>query len=186
LGGHQIFLLDPRRGLYSYAALQSRLEENSYAVDGLVDYSGPVLRLASLTPEDFYVLLTKLRHVQAAGDESAYLITDEGIAAYMRHCAERIGDAYFRTPRNTIKGFLDLLAVLEQNPEQTWQNLIAGVTLERETNPDLAPLEPNDQQSQARILPAGGTSTTAAETQTQLPLNPMNRASDDELSVFKL
>jgi hypothetical protein len=185
-GGTPDFLLDPRRGLYSYAALQSRLEENSYAVDGLVDYSGPVLRLASLTPEDFYVLLTKLRHVQAAGDESAYLITDEGIAAYMRHCAERIGDAYFRTPRNTIKGFLDLLAVLEQNPEQTWQNLIAGVTLERETNPDLAPLEPNDQQSQARVLPAGGTATTAAETQTKPPLNPMNRASDDELSVFKL
>jgi hypothetical protein len=185
-GGTPDFLLDPRRGLYSYAALQSRLEENSYAVDGLVDYSGPVLRLASLTPEDFYVLLTKLRHVQAAGDESAYLITDEGIAAYMRHCAERIGDAYFRTPRNTIKGFLDLLAVLEQNPEQTWQNLIAGVTLERETNPDLAPLAPNDHQSQPRVLPAGGTSTTAAKTPTQPPLDPLNRASDDELSVFKL
>lgn len=185
-GGTPDFLLDPRRGLYSYAALQSRLEENSYAVNGLVDYSGPVLRLASLTPEDFYVLLTKLRHVQAAGDESAHLITDEGIAAYMRHCAERIGDAYFRTPRNTIKGFLDLLAVLEQNPEQAWQNLIAGVTLERETNPDLAPLEPNAQPTQANDLSAEGPSTTAAETPAQPSLDPLTRASNDELSVFRL
>ncbi|AUI53833.1 ATP-binding protein [Arthrobacter crystallopoietes] len=185
-GGTPDFLLDPRRGLYSYAALQSRLEENSYAVDGLVDYSGPVLRLASLTPEDFYVLLTKLRHVQAAGDESAYLISDEGIAEYMNHCAERIGDAYFRTPRNTIKGFLDLLAVLEQNPEQRWQDLLSGVTLERESNPDLAPLELPDHggESAARNV-AVPPATGSAGVQTQIP-NPPNDAGDDDLSVFKL
>ena len=56
-GGTPDFLLDPRRGLYSYQALQSRLAENTFAVDGLEDFSGPVLRLASLTQEDFYQLL---------------------------------------------------------------------------------------------------------------------------------
>jgi hypothetical protein len=179
-GGTPDFLLDPRRGLYSYAALQSRLEENSYAVDGLVDYSGPVLRLASLTPEDFYVLLTKLRHVQAAGVESAYLINDEGIAQYMSHCAQRIGDAYFRTPRNTIKGFLDLLAVLEQNPDRVWTDLITGVNLERETNPDLAPVETDvDHQ----LVPTTRRSTPATPPTQALP--PTNDI-DDELSAFKL
>lgn len=179
-GGTPDFLLDPRRGLYSYAALQSRLEENSYAVDGLVDYSGPVLRLASLTPEDFYVLLTKLRHVQAAGLESNYLINDEGIAQYMGHCAQRIGDAYFRTPRNTIKGFLDLLAVLEQNPDRVWTDLITGVNLERETNPDLAPLETDvDHQ----LVPTPRQSRPATPPTQALP--PTNDI-DDELSAFKL
>ena len=51
-------LLDTRRGLYSYSALQSRLAENTFAAAGLVDYSGPVLRLANLSPEDMFVLLT--------------------------------------------------------------------------------------------------------------------------------
>ena len=119
-GGTPDFLLDTRRGLYSYAALQSRLAENTFATDGLVDYSGPVLRLANLTPEDFYVLLGKLRHVYAAGDPAAYLVPDEALHAFMAHCSTRIGDAYFRTPRTTIKEFVDLLAVLEQNPAAHW------------------------------------------------------------------
>lgn len=128
-GGTPDFLLDPRRGLYSYPALQSRLAENSFATNGLVDHSGPVVRLANLTPEDLYVLLGKLRHVYADGDPTAYLIPDNALEAYLRHCGERLGDAYFRTPRNTIKGFLDLLAVLEQNPDRAWQQFIGTVEL---------------------------------------------------------
>ena len=50
LGGTPEFLMDTRRGLYSYEALQSRLAENTFARDGLVDLSGPVIRLANLTP----------------------------------------------------------------------------------------------------------------------------------------
>ena len=99
-------LLDTRRGVYSYSALQSRLAENTFATGGLVDYSGPVLRLANLSPEDMFVLLTKLRHVFASGDPNAYLVPDEALTAFMNHCASRIGDAYFRTPRTTIKEFV--------------------------------------------------------------------------------
>jgi len=142
-GGTPDFLMDPRRGLYSYPALQSRLAENTFARNGLVDYTGPVLRLANLSPEDFFVLLGKLRHVQAGGDPEAWLVPDAGLHAYMNHCANRIGDAYFRTPRNTIKGFLDLLAILEQNPEQSWSDLIEAVDIAPESNPDLVPASPD-------------------------------------------
>ncbi|WP_328334585.1 ATP-binding protein [Kribbella sp. NBC_00382] len=143
LGGTPDFLLDTRRGLYSYAALQSRLAENSFATGGLVDYTGPVLRLANLSPEDFYLLLTRLRHVFAVGDPAAYLIPDSGLTAFMTHCSNRIGDAYFRTPRTTIKEFVNLLAVLEQNPGTEWAPLVGAVVLEEEANPDLAPLPPD-------------------------------------------
>jgi hypothetical protein len=140
LGGTPDFLLDTRRGLYSYAALQSRLAENSFATGGLVDYSGPVLNLANLSQEDMYLLLTRLRHVFAYGDETAYLIPDNGLTSFMTHCSARIGDAYFRTPRTTIKEFVNLLAVLEQNPGTDWTALIDAVELAPETNPDLVPL----------------------------------------------
>ncbi|MCX2949689.1 ATP-binding protein [Lentzea sp. NEAU-D7] len=139
-GGTPEFLMDTRRGLYSYEALESRLAENAFAINGLSDFSGPVLRLPSLTQEDFYVLLTKLRHVVAGGDPAAYLVPDETLQAFMRHCAERIGDAYFRTPRTTIKEFLNLLAVLENNPGTDWRRLVGGVRLEAEVNPDLEPV----------------------------------------------
>ncbi|GAB2968673.1 ATP-binding protein [Amycolatopsis acidiphila] len=146
-GGTPEMLMDTRRGLYSYEALRSRLAENSFAVGGLVDHSGPVLRLANLTPEDMHVLLERLRHVYAAGDESAYLVPDEALTAFMEHCASRIGDAYFRTPRNTIKEFVNLLAVLEQNPGADWRQLLGKVSIDTEYNRDLEPLsdEPDDQ-----------------------------------------
>lgn len=130
LGGTPEFLMDTRRGLYSYAALQSRLAENTFAKAGMVDYSGPVLRLASLTPEDFYVLLHKLRHVYASGDAAKYLLPDEAIPAFMEHCGKRLGDAYFRTPRTTITAFINLLAVLEQNTSADWKEMLGYVEVE--------------------------------------------------------
>ena len=129
LGGTPEFLLDTRRGLYSYPALQSRLAENAFAGSGLVDMSGPVIRLSSLTPEDFFVLLQKLCHVYASGDETKHLIPEDGIVGFMEHCANRIGEAYFRTPRTTIKSFIDLLAVLEQNEDVSWQSLIGQLEI---------------------------------------------------------
>ncbi|GAA0976285.1 ATP-binding protein [Acrocarpospora macrocephala] len=149
-GGTPEFLTDTRRGLYSYAALQSRLAENSFATGGLIDHSGPTLRLDPLTPEDLHILLTKLRHIHAYGDPVRYALNDEGLLAFMHHCAGRIGEAYFRTPRTTIKAFCDLLAVLEQNPGSDWRALLSMVTVAPESNPDLAPLEEEGPPFDAR------------------------------------
>jgi hypothetical protein len=125
-GGTPEFLLDPRRGLFSYPALASRLAPNRFSASDRVDHSGPVLRLGNLTPEDVFVLLTKLRHVYAGGDPARYLVPDEALTAYMAHCSARLGDAYFRTPRETIRGFLDLLALLDQHPDLRWPALIGS------------------------------------------------------------
>ncbi|NTX10823.1 ATP-binding protein [Myxococcus sp. CA056] len=161
LGGTPEFLMDTRKGLYSYEALQSRLAQNTFAVGNLVDYSSPVLRLANLTPEDLYVLLTKLRHVYSTGDTSTQRLPDEGLHSFMTHCSERIGEAYFRTPRSTVTAFINLLAVLEQNPTANWKELLGGVQLAVDVNPDLAPLT----EAEAGSLTAGA---------------------DDELASFKL
>lgn len=132
LGGTPEFLMDTRRGLYSYPALQSRLAENSFAKSGLVDLSGPVIRLSSLTPEDFYVLLQKLRNVYAYGEPEKFLLPDEAIPAFMVHCNQRLGEAYFRTPRTTITAFINLLAVIEQNPIAEWRTLLGAVELSKD------------------------------------------------------
>jgi hypothetical protein len=133
LGGTPDFLLDPRRGLYSYAALQRRLTQNEFAADGLVDLTGPVVRLSSLTAEDFYVLLQKIRDIYANGDASKCSLPDPGIYRFMEHCSKRIGDSYFRTPGTTITSFINFLAVLEQNPGVSWQELLGGVAVVPDT-----------------------------------------------------
>jgi hypothetical protein len=190
-GGTPDFLMDTRRGLYSYQALQSRLAENTFAAGGLVDYSGPVLRLANLSQEDFYILLTRLRHVFASGDPGAYLVPDDALRTFMQHCADNIGDAYFRTPRATIREFLNLLAVLEQNPGVDWAALIGTVKVAPETNPDLAPLEDDD----VATGPAGSPAPLADAGTGQPTLNGAGGApvgseppgrDDDDLSSFRL
>lgn len=135
LGGTPEFLMDTRRGLYSYQALQSRLVENQFARNGLVDLSGPVLRLQNLTPEDLFVLLKNLRHIHAGGDPDRYAVPDETLTAFMDHCNRRIGEAYFRTPRNTVTAFVNLLSVLEQNPGVSWQDLLTQVEIGRDEPP---------------------------------------------------
>lgn len=156
-GGTPEFLTDSRRGLYSYEALRSRLAENSFTQGGYIDFSGPVIRLQSLSPEELYVLLTKLRDVFACGDESKYLIPDQALNAFMEHCSNHIGDAYFRTPRNTIKAFLDLLSVLEQNPSARWDELLKTVQIAKdvpageEHDAEMADTDTNDGLASFRL-----------------------------------
>ena len=128
LGGTPEFLNDTRRGLFSYSALQSRLAENMFAKSaGVIDFNHPVLKLSSLTPEDFFVLLGKIQTVYVYGDEARSLIPEDGQKAFMNHCYQRIGEAYFRTPRTTITSWVNLLSVLEQNPSLDWQQLTGQI-----------------------------------------------------------
>lgn len=143
LGGTPEFLLDTRRGLFSYQALQSRLAENAFAKGGLVDLSGPVIRLQSLTPEDVLVLLSNVRSVFAGGDPARHLVPDEALAAFMEHCDRRVGEAYFRTPRNTIRAFVQLLAVIEQNPGTGWRELLGRLDVPDDRGDDAMGLVPD-------------------------------------------
>ena len=136
MSGTPEFLTDGNRGLYSYEALKSRLAENSFSKSlGLTDYNSTVLRLANLTKEELYLLLMNLRNVFAGGDESKYLVPNDALLAYLNHCANKIGDSYFRTPRNTIKGFLDLLSMLEQYPDLKWSDMIEQIEVVQDVEP---------------------------------------------------
>jgi hypothetical protein len=179
-GGTPDLLLDTRRGLFSYPALASRLAENTFTAPGLHDRSGPVVRLANLTAEDLYVLLTKLRHVFAGGDPSAYLVGDEVLTAYLQHCAGRIGDACFRTPRETVKGFLDLLAMLDQHPSLDWRTLLDQV--------DLTPADSPEARGSDSVGPADPLVECDGRAR---PVGPLAAARDeagpdDDLTSFRL
>lgn len=152
LGGTPDFFYDPRKGIYSYEALRSRLAENSTArAAGVVDYSSPSLNLTNLAPEELFILLKNLRHVYAYGDKNKYLLPDEALSAFLEYCSNRIGNAYFRTPRNTIKAFIDLLAVLEQNNQIAWAQLIKQVPLEEERSTDMPGGADDDELTHFKI-----------------------------------
>ncbi len=184
LGGTPEFLTDTRKGLFSYEALQSRLAENRFTTQGLKDYSGPVIRLSNLTKEDLYVLLMKIRGVFQAAPDVPELLPNEGLTAFLTHCEQRIGEAYFRTPRSTIKEFVHLLAALEQNPGADWRQLLGNVSVQEERNPDLEPL-PEDAEDPATYVadsPAGSVPAShSREGGTSTKPEP-----DDDLASFRL
>jgi hypothetical protein len=169
LGGTPEFLLDTRRGLYSYPALQSRLAENRFAGGGLVDFRGPVLRLGSLSQEEFFVLLQKVREVYASAGSPGPALPDEALKAFMKHCQEKLGEGYFRTPRTQIVSFIQLMAVLEQNPTARWQERLGAVEIERDVPPSMDPVEDRP------AAPAADQAPSSAKP-----------ASDDEFATFKL
>jgi len=133
--------MNTRRGLYSYEALQSRLAENTFARDGLIDLSGPVIRLASLTPEDLFVLLSNIRAIMQGDDDA---LPDASLEAFMAHCSSRIGEAYFRTPRNTVTAFVNMVAVLQQNPGIEWTDLIEKIEVREDRGDDMADIDEHD------------------------------------------
>ena len=149
-GGTPEYLMDTRRGMYSYEALQSRLAENSFADGKFVDFAGPVIRLSNLSPEDVYVLLMNIRQIM--GFDKATL-PDKALEAFMQHCSERIGNSYFRTPRNTVKEFVHMLSILKQNPSVAWSDLISKVKVSEDEGDDLSdiPENPDDELHTFRL-----------------------------------
>lgn len=137
-GGTPEFLMDTRRGLYSYEALQSRLAQNTFAQDGLVDLSGPVIRLENLTAEDMFVLLQNIRAVM---QDDADALPDEALTSFMDHCSKRIGEAYFRTPRNTVTAFVNMVAILQQNPDTLWSDLIEKTNIAVDHGDDMSDVD---------------------------------------------
>ena len=133
----------------------------------------------------FFLLLANVRNVYASNDEAKYLIDDDGIRAFMHHCEDRIGSGYFRTPRETIMPFVDLLAVLDQNPTADLAALIGKVEIPQEANPDLAPLD-EDPEEPVSDVPGGSPVPAAADAAPVGGGTSDVGGSDDGLTAFKL
>jgi P-loop Domain of unknown function (DUF2791) len=163
-GGTTTFLEDRRRGAFSYEALATRLADNAFAGAGLKDFSGPVIRLQNLSPEDLFVLLHNIRNVFALGDSSKHLIDDEGIKQFMVHCGKNLGAEFFLTPRDAVKSFVGLMSVIEQNPGTEWKPLLSQSVIDRSVDPE-----------------AGSPDRDEADPKSSPSLKP-----DDDLASFKL
>jgi len=165
---------DTRRGLYSYTALQSRLAENRFAAQhGVADYDGPVLRLSNLSREDLFVLCSKLRDVHASS-LTAEVVPAEAIPAFLTHCEQRVGAAYFTTPRNTIRAWLDLLSVRENHPAIELATLLEQIEVQTDV--------PEDPP---QIDEAGAVNVALGDVRARPGASPA-AGSDDELASFRL
>ena len=107
---------DPRRGVYSYEALRSRLQEGRFGRDELKDVLAPVIRLSPLTYEEMLVLIEKLTEIHGVLFDYTPRLTQEDLVAFIKIEFGRIGADSKITPREVIRDFIELLHILVQNP----------------------------------------------------------------------
>lgn len=115
---------DRHRGIYSYEALRSRLQEGKFAREGAQDLMGPVLRLQPLTAEEMLVLTEKLADIHAGLYGYQRTVNDEDLAGFIKIEYGRIGADEHITPREVIRDFIELLDILYQNPNTDISTLL--------------------------------------------------------------
>lgn len=136
--GTSEFVEDQRRGLFSYEALRSRLAANRFLGEGLQDFTGPVIKLSSLTAEEIFVLLQKIREIHQSQTTTTVKMTDQDIHAYMEETLRRMGAREFTTPREIVREFVNLLNLLVQysDKNKTWQEIVIGLPSPNESAPE--------------------------------------------------
>ena len=107
---------DPRRGVYSYEALRSRLAEGHFA-DGHKDLLSPVIRLQPLTHEEMLILIEKLADIHAGLYEYPQIVTQPDMVDFIEIEFGRIGADAHITPREVIRDFIEVLDIVYQNPQ---------------------------------------------------------------------
>jgi hypothetical protein len=126
IGGTPMFLEDPRRGLFSYEALKSRLQSSRFARDGLVDMSSPVIQLQRLSNEEIFLLLQRIRDLHGVHYGYEPTVSHDDIVEFMEEVLNRVGAGEFLTPRDVIRDLVSVLNILRQNRELTLLQLLKG------------------------------------------------------------
>jgi hypothetical protein len=126
------FLENPRRGLFSYQALKSRLETNKFESQSVRDFAQPVIRLLPLDNNEIFVLLKKLKAIFELNYKVEINITDEDILLFMQELYNKPGAKEFLTPREVIRDFLNVLSIIRQNPTLDKQQLFVEIQVQDE------------------------------------------------------
>lgn len=116
MGGTPQCMEDPRRGVYSYEALRSRLAEGHFGGEHK-DLLAPVIRLQPLTGDEMLILIEKLAQIHGVLYGYEPHVTEQDLADFIQIEFSRIGADSHITPREVIRDFIEVLDILYQHPE---------------------------------------------------------------------
>ncbi len=151
LGGTPQFLEDPRRGLFSYEALRSRLTDGKFAAAGYRNLLGPVIRLRRLSDDELFALVARITKLHAQAYAWEPRVTTEEQAAFLSSCLARAGADVMITPREIIRDYMSVLNILLQNPAATFAEIVGSgvVTLKTAYNGENRPAEASSETDEA-------------------------------------
>lgn len=116
---------DPRRGVYSYEALRSRLAKGHFSGEHK-DLLAPVIHLIPLTYEEMLILVEKLADIHAQLYGYDQIVTAEDMIDFIKTEFGRIGADSHITPREVTRDFIEVLDIVYQEPETSVAQLLGS------------------------------------------------------------
>lgn len=121
---------DTRRGVFSYEALKSRLENSRFSDGTTRDLLAPIIKLKTLTPEEMYFLVQKLESIHALVYKYEPMLKTENLQYFIKTEFARVGAGQNITPREIIRDFIEILNIIFQNPDKTLESILGGESFE--------------------------------------------------------
>ncbi|MBQ8331787.1 MAG: ATP-binding protein [Clostridia bacterium] len=126
LGGTPQFMDDPRRGLFSYEALRSRLCDSRFASEEYRNLIGPVIRLKRLTDDELFALISRITKLYAANYGKEPRISEAEMVRFLELSLARAGADSMITPREMLRDYMTVLNILMQNETVTFEEIVAS------------------------------------------------------------
>ncbi len=130
LGGTPQFLEDPRRGLFGYEALRSRLCDSRFGDAEFRNLIGPVIRLRRLSDDELFALIVRVSGLYAQFYKWEPRITAAQQQRFLSLSLARAGSDLMMTPRELLRDYLTVLNILMQNPDVDLERILSKVTAE--------------------------------------------------------
>lgn len=124
LGGTPQFMDDPRRGLFSYEALRSRLCDSRFASEEYRNLVGPVIRLKRLSDEELFALMSRITKLYAVNYGKTPRITEQDMVHFLELSLSRTGADEMITPREMLRDYMTVLNILMQNESATFESVV--------------------------------------------------------------
>jgi len=124
MGGTPQSIEDKHRGVFSYEALQSRLETSKFSKEGMQDLMSPIIKLEPLTNSEMYVLIEKLAQIHSDLYSYSKIITDDELIKFLTIEYSRVGADKNITPREIIRDFISLLNISIQNGNKSLSEIM--------------------------------------------------------------
>jgi hypothetical protein len=145
-GGTPQFLEDPRRGLFGYEALRSRLCDSRFASSEYKNLIGPVIRLRRLTDDELFALISRITALYSSYYGWEPRISEKEMVDFLNVCLQKAGADSMITPREMLRDYMTVLNILMQNPEADFETVVGKAVVANAT-----PDEPNETENAEKV-----------------------------------
>jgi BREX system ATP-binding protein BrxC/D len=127
LAGTEDLFNDELRGVASYQALYNRLQPERSRRQ-TKDFQHPLIALAGFDHVKLYEVARRVRQVHgiAYAWNANERLSDERLKHLIEQTAARFGEKFHTVPRGFLKGLVDILHALRQNPQSSAAEILAG------------------------------------------------------------